>query len=158
MSTWYEVCKLGRAFPNLESLVLAECPLQSLMTPPPSPDCHLGILSYPKQGNGFCGEFVEKRKKKKLRTTILITVLTVYCSVYYCLRHDIGFATRRVSVSQIPQLEPNLDQNVGRCGHPGQIPLIEIPKDTGLPDIRSTLPSAISSCSLHMLVSDSNGF
>lgn len=53
VSTWFEVCKLGRAFPNLESLVLAECPLQSLMTPPPSPDCHLGVLSYPKQGDGF---------------------------------------------------------------------------------------------------------
>ncbi|XP_050419874.1 tubulin-specific chaperone cofactor E-like protein [Adelges cooleyi] len=54
VSTWSEVCKLGRAFPNLESLVLAECPLLSLMTPPPSPDAHLGLLSYPKQGNGFC--------------------------------------------------------------------------------------------------------
>lgn len=57
VSTWFEVCKLGRAFPNLESLVLAECPLQSLMTPPPSPDSHLGLLSYPRQGNEFCGEF-----------------------------------------------------------------------------------------------------
>lgn len=56
VSTWIEVCKLGRAFPNLESLVLAECPLQSLMTPPPSPDSHLGLLSYPKQGNEFCSE------------------------------------------------------------------------------------------------------
>ncbi|KAL5244492.1 hypothetical protein ACI65C_011902 [Semiaphis heraclei] len=54
VSTWSEVCKLGRAFPNLESLVLAECPLQSLMTPPPSPDTHLGLLSYPRQGSEFC--------------------------------------------------------------------------------------------------------
>lgn len=57
VSTWAEVCKLGRAFPNLESLVLAECPLQSLMTPPPSPDMHLGLLSYPKRGNSFCGKY-----------------------------------------------------------------------------------------------------
>lgn len=57
ISTWSEVCKLGRAFPNLESLVLAECPLQSLMTPPPSPDCHLGLLSYPRKDNEFCGEY-----------------------------------------------------------------------------------------------------
>ncbi|XP_050542311.1 tubulin-specific chaperone cofactor E-like protein [Daktulosphaira vitifoliae] len=49
VSTWVEVCKLGRAFPNLESLVLAECPLLSLMTPPPSPDTHHSLLSYPKQ-------------------------------------------------------------------------------------------------------------
>lgn len=27
---WREVCKLGYAFPNLETLVLAECPIQSL--------------------------------------------------------------------------------------------------------------------------------
>jgi len=61
VSTWFEVCKLGRAFPNLESLVLAECPLQSLMTPPPSPDSHLGLLSYPKQDDGFRGECVEEK-------------------------------------------------------------------------------------------------
>lgn len=27
---WYEVCKLGQSFPNLESLVLADCPIESL--------------------------------------------------------------------------------------------------------------------------------
>ncbi|PSN36399.1 Tubulin-specific chaperone cofactor E-like protein [Blattella germanica] len=32
VSTWREICKLGLAFPTLESLVLAECPLQSLDT------------------------------------------------------------------------------------------------------------------------------
>lgn len=75
VSTWAEVCKLGRAFPNLESLVLAECPLQSLMTPPPSPDMHLGLLSYPRRGNSFCGKYefsenvvsqVFRFKKKKI--------------------------------------------------------------------------------------------
>lgn len=30
VSHWKEVCKLGYAFPNLESLVLAECPIESL--------------------------------------------------------------------------------------------------------------------------------
>ncbi|XP_069682915.1 tubulin-specific chaperone cofactor E-like protein isoform X2 [Periplaneta americana] len=32
VTTWREICKLGVAFPTLESLVLAECPLQSLDT------------------------------------------------------------------------------------------------------------------------------
>lgn len=27
---WYEICRLGRVFPNLESLVLAECPLKGV--------------------------------------------------------------------------------------------------------------------------------
>lgn len=49
VSTWIEVCKLGRAFPNLESLVLAECPLQSLMIVSPLPEPQLGLLSYPNQ-------------------------------------------------------------------------------------------------------------
>jgi hypothetical protein len=30
VATWREICKLGLAFPTLEDLVLAECPLQSL--------------------------------------------------------------------------------------------------------------------------------
>ncbi|KAJ9601305.1 hypothetical protein L9F63_000527 [Diploptera punctata] len=30
VTTWREICKLGLAFPTLESLVLAECPLESL--------------------------------------------------------------------------------------------------------------------------------
>ncbi|XP_012284979.1 tubulin-specific chaperone cofactor E-like protein [Orussus abietinus] len=30
IETWCEICKLGYAFPNLESLVLAECPIRSL--------------------------------------------------------------------------------------------------------------------------------
>jgi hypothetical protein len=30
VATWREICKLGLAFPTLEALVLAECPLQSL--------------------------------------------------------------------------------------------------------------------------------
>jgi hypothetical protein len=30
VTTWREICKLGLAFPMLEALVLAECPLQSL--------------------------------------------------------------------------------------------------------------------------------
>jgi hypothetical protein len=30
VATWWEICKLGLAFPTLEALVLAECPLQSL--------------------------------------------------------------------------------------------------------------------------------
>lgn len=28
VSEWHEICRLGRVFPNLESLVLAECPLK----------------------------------------------------------------------------------------------------------------------------------
>ncbi|XP_075234001.1 tubulin folding cofactor E like protein mlt isoform X2 [Lycorma delicatula] len=36
ISSWCEVCKLGRAFPQLESLVLAHCPLTSLDTSSPS--------------------------------------------------------------------------------------------------------------------------
>lgn len=30
ISKWKEVCKLGYAFPNLESLVLANCPIETL--------------------------------------------------------------------------------------------------------------------------------
>jgi len=30
VSKWHEICRLGRVFPNLESLVLAECPLKAL--------------------------------------------------------------------------------------------------------------------------------
>lgn len=30
VATWREICKLGLAFPMLEDLVLAECPLQTL--------------------------------------------------------------------------------------------------------------------------------
>lgn len=28
VSEWLEICRLGRVFPNLEALVLAECPLK----------------------------------------------------------------------------------------------------------------------------------
>lgn len=34
---WMEICRLGRVFPSLESLVLADCPIQSLDAPPLSP-------------------------------------------------------------------------------------------------------------------------
>lgn len=30
VSKWHEICRLGRVFPNLESLVLAECPLKAV--------------------------------------------------------------------------------------------------------------------------------
>ena len=30
VSKWHEICRLGRVFPNLESLVLAECPLRAV--------------------------------------------------------------------------------------------------------------------------------
>jgi len=57
VSEWFEVCKLGRVFPNLEYLVVAECPIQSLMTPPLSPDpANRGLLSYPNQWNEVRGE------------------------------------------------------------------------------------------------------
>lgn len=36
---WKEVCKLGYAFPNLESLVLAECPIKSLDVEHPCREC-----------------------------------------------------------------------------------------------------------------------
>lgn len=34
---WVEICRLGRVFPSLESLVLADCPIRSLDAPPLSP-------------------------------------------------------------------------------------------------------------------------
>lgn len=30
MSEWNEICRLGRVFPKLEALVLAECPLKAV--------------------------------------------------------------------------------------------------------------------------------
>jgi hypothetical protein len=41
VTTWWEICKLGLAFPTLEALVLAECPLQSL---DPSPGTGNGCV------------------------------------------------------------------------------------------------------------------
>lgn len=40
VSEWCEVCKLGRAFPNLEMLVMADCPIASLdpSSPQSSPE------------------------------------------------------------------------------------------------------------------------
>lgn len=37
VSEWGEICRLGRVFPKLESLVLAECPLRAIAAPPKSP-------------------------------------------------------------------------------------------------------------------------
>lgn len=37
VSEWSEICRLGRVFPKLESLVLAECPLKAIVAPPKSP-------------------------------------------------------------------------------------------------------------------------
>lgn len=37
ISDWVEICRLGRVFPSLESLVLADCPIRSLDAPPLSP-------------------------------------------------------------------------------------------------------------------------
>lgn len=37
VSEWSEICRLGRVFPKLESLVLAECPLRAIIAPPKSP-------------------------------------------------------------------------------------------------------------------------
>ena len=34
VTEWIEICRLGRVFPKLESLVLADCPLRSLESPP----------------------------------------------------------------------------------------------------------------------------
>lgn len=31
VSEWHEICRLGRVFPNLQSLVLAECPLKYVL-------------------------------------------------------------------------------------------------------------------------------
>jgi len=36
ITDWTEICRLGRVFPNLESLVLAECPLRSISPSSPS--------------------------------------------------------------------------------------------------------------------------
>lgn len=134
VSTWSEVCKLGRAFPNLESLVLAECPLQSLMTPPPSPDFHLGILSYPRQGNGSCGKsnglFWTKNKK-------IIKTRSKSPAYFVFSRRDDGLATRRVHTSQMSQPEPDPNQNVGRRGHFRTFPRVGLPPDSGLSYIRS---------------------
>lgn len=38
VSHWREICKIGYAFPNLESLVLAECPIKTLDLQPPFDD------------------------------------------------------------------------------------------------------------------------
>lgn len=37
VTDWVEICRLGRVFPSLESLVLADCPIRSLDAPPLSP-------------------------------------------------------------------------------------------------------------------------
>lgn len=37
VSEWSEICRLGRVFPKLESLVLAECPLRAIAAAPKSP-------------------------------------------------------------------------------------------------------------------------
>lgn len=62
VSTWFEVYKLGLLFPNLESLVLAECPIKSFMTSPLlSPNSNIGVFPYPNQRNDeFCGELTNK--------------------------------------------------------------------------------------------------
>ncbi|XP_037050302.1 tubulin-specific chaperone cofactor E-like protein [Bradysia coprophila] len=39
VSEWNEICRLGRVFPNLESLVLADCPLKAVEPIPRSSSC-----------------------------------------------------------------------------------------------------------------------
>lgn len=41
INSWREVCKLGAAFPNLDSLILADCPITSLdvTSPDATPEC-----------------------------------------------------------------------------------------------------------------------
>lgn len=55
----------------------------------------------------------------------------------FILRHDVGLAARRVHTSRIPQSKPDVDQNVGRCGHIGPLSCVEVPEDTRLSAIRS---------------------
>lgn len=38
---WREICRLGRVFPNLETLVLAECPLKSIEPIEPTESCKI---------------------------------------------------------------------------------------------------------------------
>lgn len=55
----------------------------------------------------------------------------------YNYRYDVRFATRRVHSSPIPQPESDVNQNVGRRGHPRTIPCVKIPQDTRLSVVRS---------------------
>lgn len=53
MTHWREVCKLGYAFPNLESLVLADCPIKTLDLEPP----------YDEQGNHQAPEYLRSESE-----------------------------------------------------------------------------------------------
>ncbi|XP_018328403.1 tubulin-specific chaperone cofactor E-like protein [Agrilus planipennis] len=53
VSKWHEICKIGYAFPNLESLVVAECPIKSLEVDYDVENCNKEKPQYERSESGY---------------------------------------------------------------------------------------------------------